>query len=118
VVFGGPAPLVIEDIEDVGDRIVVRARTPLVAVACPERGVVTARLHGLCERPVADLPVDARRVQVMVLVRRLVCPTFRMPPDVPRAGPGVSCSVISGGLRAFRRLRSESHLFSLDARHV
>lgn len=73
--FGGLAPLVIEKVEDAGDRIVVRASTPLTAVACPDCGVLTARVHGLHERTVGDLPVDARRVQVVVRVRRLVCPT-------------------------------------------
>jgi transposase len=76
VVFGGLAPLLIDKVEDAGDRIVVRARTPLVAVACPDCGVLTARVHGLHERTVGDVPVDTRRVQVMVLVRRLVCPTL------------------------------------------
>jgi transposase len=75
VVFGGLAPLVIEKVEDAGDWIVVRARTPPVAVACPDCGVSTARVHGLYERTVGDVPVDARRVQIVVRVRRLVCPT-------------------------------------------
>jgi transposase len=32
-------------------------------------------VHGLHERTVSDVPVDGRRVQVVVRVRRLVCPT-------------------------------------------
>ncbi len=75
MVFGGLAPLVLEKVEDAGDRIVVRARTPPVAVACPDCGVLTARVHGLHERTVGDVPLDVRRVQVVVRVRRLVCPT-------------------------------------------
>lgn len=74
--FGGLAPLVIEQVEDGGDLIVVRASTPSVAVACPDCGAATARVHSLCERTVGDVPLDARRVQVVVRVRRLVCPTF------------------------------------------
>ncbi|MBB4940635.1 transposase [Streptosporangium album] len=35
----------------------------------------TTRVHGYHERSVADVPVDARRVLVVVRVRRLVCPT-------------------------------------------
>ncbi|MCT2279297.1 ISL3 family transposase [Micromonospora chalcea] len=73
--FGGLAPLVVEKVEDAGDRIVVRASTPLVAVACPDCGVLTAQVHSLHQRTVGDAPVDARRVQVVVRVRRLVCPT-------------------------------------------
>jgi zinc-finger of transposase IS204/IS1001/IS1096/IS1165 len=73
LVFGGLAPLVIEQVEDAGDGILVRASTPLVAVACPDCGVTTARVHGFHERTVGDVPVDGRRVQVVVRVRRLVC---------------------------------------------
>ena len=89
MVFGGLAPLVIEKVEDVGDRVVVRARTPLVAVACPDCGVATARVHGLHERTVGDVPIDARRVQVLVLVRRLVCPTFGCRRTFREQVPGV-----------------------------
>jgi transposase len=89
VVFGGLAPLVIEKVEDAGDRIVVRASTPLVAVACPDCGVPTARVHGLHERTVGDLPIGARRVQVVVRVRRLVCPTFGCRQTFREQVPGV-----------------------------
>jgi hypothetical protein len=89
VVFGGSAPLVIEKVEDVGDRIVVRASTPMVAVACPDGGVATARVHGLHERTVGDVPLDARRVQVVVRVRRLVCPTFGCRRTFREQVPGV-----------------------------
>jgi transposase len=89
VVFGGLAPLVIEKVEDAGDRVVVRARTPLVAVACPDCGVATARVHGRHERTVGDVPIDARRVQVLVLVRRLVCPTFGCRQTFREQVPGV-----------------------------
>ncbi len=85
----GLAPLVIEKVEDAGDRIVVRARTPPVAVACPDCGVSTARVHGLYERTVGDVPVDARRVQVVVRVRRLVCPTFGCRRTFREQVPGV-----------------------------
>jgi transposase len=74
-VFGGLAPLVMEKVEDAGDRIIVRARTPLVAVACPDCGASTGRVHSLHQRTVGDVPVDGRRVQIVVSVRRLVCPT-------------------------------------------
>lgn len=89
MVFGGLAPLVIEQVEDVGDQIVVRASTPLVAVACPDCGVPTARVHGLYERTVGDVPVDARRVQMVVRVRRLVCPTFGCRRTFLEQAPGV-----------------------------
>ena len=89
MVFGGLAPLVIEKVEDAGDRIVVRARTPSGAVTCPDCGVPTARVHGLHERTVGDVPVDARRVQIVVRVRRLVCPTFGCRQTFREQVPGV-----------------------------
>ncbi|ONH24449.1 ISL3 family transposase [Pseudofrankia asymbiotica] len=75
VAFSGLAPLVIEDVVVEGDLIRVRARTPEVAAACPTCGNVSSRVHGFGLRTVADLPVDERRVVVVVRVRRLVCPT-------------------------------------------
>ncbi len=87
--FGGLAPLVIEGVEDAGDRIVVRARTPPVAVACPDCGAVTARVHGMHKRTLGDVPVDARRVQIVVRVRRLVCPTYGCRQTFREQVPGV-----------------------------
>jgi transposase len=74
-VFSGLAPLVVTAVEDGGDRIVVRARTPEGPVPCPDCEVPSVRVHGYHQRTVADVPVDARRVAVVVQVRRLVCPT-------------------------------------------
>ncbi|MFJ2034307.1 ISL3 family transposase, partial [Streptosporangium sp. NPDC087985] len=75
VVFSGLSPLVVEDVADEGEHIRVRARTPDGSVACPRCGAETTRVHGYHERSVADVPVDARRVLVVVRIRRLVCPT-------------------------------------------
>jgi len=80
---------VIEKVEEAGDTIVVRARTPLAAVACPDCGVPSARVHGLHERTVGDVPVDVRRVQIVVRVRRLVCPTFGCRQTFREQIPGV-----------------------------
>ena len=73
-VFSGLSALVIEDVEDAGEVICVRARTPGGAVACPGCGTETARVHGYHERTAADVPVDGRRVLVRVRVRRMRCP--------------------------------------------
>lgn len=78
-----------DKVEDAGDRIVVRASTPLVAVACPDCGVPTARVHGMHERTVGDVPVDGRRVLIVVRVRRLVCPTFGCRRTFRERVPGV-----------------------------
>ena len=73
-VFSGLSALVIEDVEDAGEVIVVRARTRDEAVACPGCGTETARVHEYRERTVADVPADGRRVLVKVRVRRMRCP--------------------------------------------
>ncbi len=73
-VFSGLSSLVMEDVVDEGERIVVRARTPLDSAVCPVWGL-SGRVHGYHWRTVADVPVDGRRVVVCVRVRRLVCPT-------------------------------------------
>jgi transposase len=75
-VFSGLSALVIEDVEDAGDEIVVRAGTRAGAVACPGCGAETGRVHGYHERTAADVPVDGRRVVVKVRARRMRCPAL------------------------------------------
>ncbi len=79
-VFSGLSGLVIEDVEDAGDVIAVRAGTPGGPVACPDCGTETARVHGYHERTAADVPAGGRRVLVRVRVRRMRCPV----PGCPR----------------------------------
>jgi transposase len=74
IVFSGLSALVIEDVEDAGEVIVVRARTRSGAVACPGCGAETPRVHGYHERTPADVPLDGRRVLVKVRARRMRCP--------------------------------------------
>jgi transposase len=75
-VFSGLSALVIDDVEDAGDVICVRARTRDGVVACPGCGAGTARVHEYHERTAADVPVDGRRVLVRVRVRRMRCPAL------------------------------------------
>jgi transposase len=75
-VFSGLSVLVIDDVEDAGEAIRVRARTRGGAVACPGCGTETSRAHGYQERTAADVPVDGRRVLVKVKVRRMRCPVL------------------------------------------
>ncbi|EIV92892.1 transposase family protein [Frankia sp. QA3] len=75
VAFSGLSPLVVEEVIDDGELIRVRTRTPDAPATCPGCGVETSRVHGYHLRTVVDLPVDERRVVVVVRVRRLVCPT-------------------------------------------
>ena len=89
-VFSGLSALVIEDVEDAGEVICVRARTRDGAVACPGCGTETARVHGYHERTAADVPVDGRRVLVRVRVRRMRCPVPGCPVQTFREQvPGV-----------------------------
>ena len=75
-VFSGLSALVIEDVEDAGDMIVVRAATRDEPVPCPDCGTQTARVHGYYDRTAADVPVDGRRVIVKMRVRRMRCPVL------------------------------------------
>jgi transposase len=89
-VFSGLSALVIEDIEDAGEVICVRARTRDRAAACPGCGTETARGHEYRERTVADVPADGRRVLVKVRVRRMRCPVTGCPRQTFREQvPGV-----------------------------
>lgn len=84
MVFSGLCPLVIDD---EGERIVVRARTPQDMAPCPACGVSSGRVHGYHLRTVADVPVDGR--QVVVRVRRLACPTRGCRHTFRKQVPGV-----------------------------
>jgi len=89
-VFSGLSALVIEDVEDAGEVICVRARTRDEAVACPACGTQTARVHEYRERTVADVPAGGRRVVVKVRVRRMRCPVTGCPRQTFREQvPGV-----------------------------
>jgi transposase len=89
-VFSGLSALVIEDVQDAGEVIYVRARTRDQAVACPGCGTRTTRVHGYHERTAADVPVDGRRVLVRVRARRMRCPVLGCPRQTFREQvPGV-----------------------------
>src|SRR6266567_8019476 len=89
IVFSGLSALVIEDVEDAGDVICVRARTRDGAVACPACGAETARVHGL---PRADGRGCSRRRPPRPGPG--AGPADALPgaglqgTDLPRAGPG------------------------------
>jgi transposase len=89
-VFSGLSALVIEDVQDAGEVICVRARTRDQAVACPGCGTQTSRVHGYHERTAADVPVDGRRVLVQIRARRMRCPVLGCPRQAFREQvPGV-----------------------------
>ena len=76
IVFAGLSALVIEDVEDEGGLVVVRARTKGAAVPCPGCRAETSRVHGYYERTAADVPVGGRRVALKLRARRLRCPVL------------------------------------------
>jgi transposase len=94
-VFSGLSALVVEDVEDAGDMICVRARTRAGAVACPGCGAETARVHEYRERTVADVPVDGRRV----LVRRMRCPALNCKMQTSASRSRASWTITSGASR-------------------
>lgn len=89
-VFSGLSALIVEGVTDGGEAIPVSARTRDDPVPCPACGQPTRRVHGFHGRVVADVPVDGRRVVVLVRVRRLVCPVLGCPRQTFREQvPGV-----------------------------
>jgi transposase len=75
MIFSGLSPLVVDEVADEGELIRAHARTAVGSVACPDCGARSTRVHAYHERFVDDVAVDARRVLVVVRVRRLVCVT-------------------------------------------
>ena len=72
-VFSGLSPLVIDEVSDEGTWIRIQASTPGGPRNCPTCGTATSQVHAYEHRVVADIPVDARRVAIVVVVRRLKC---------------------------------------------
>ena len=98
-VFSGLSALVLEDVEDAGDVICVRARTRHGAVTCPGCGAGTARVHEYRERTAADVPADGRRVLVRVRIRRMRCPALDCQVQTSASRSPASRSVTSGASR-------------------
>jgi hypothetical protein len=73
VLFPQLSCLLIDEVVEHGTVLLVRARTPVVAVACPQCGQPTARVHAYHRRRLTDLPAAGRGVVVELRVRRLAC---------------------------------------------
>jgi transposase len=89
MVFSGLSPLILERVDDDGERIVVHARTANHPAPCPGCGVGSVRVHSYHQRTVTDLPVDGRCVTVRVRVRRLLCSTVDCRRSFREQVPGV-----------------------------
>jgi len=51
----------------------IECRSTAVDAACPRCGAVSSRVHGWCERSLADVPVGGRKVLLVLRVRRMLC---------------------------------------------
>lgn len=58
---------------EVGDRLVINARTRGRWKACPDCGTRSSRVHSYYQRRADDLPVNGERVELRITVRRFRC---------------------------------------------
>ncbi|GAA4923242.1 transposase family protein [Nonomuraea thailandensis] len=65
--------LVLDQVEDLGGRLRIAARTAAELVACRGCGTPSARVHDRCWRRLQDLACGGRPVQVELEVRRFIC---------------------------------------------
>ncbi|GAA2420955.1 hypothetical protein GCM10010404_93930 [Nonomuraea africana] len=61
------------EVEDVGDTVLIAARTVAAKASCPECGLPSARVHSRYRRTVWDLATCGRPVKVELEVRRFFC---------------------------------------------
>src|SRR5260370_35601436 len=71
----------VEQVEDTGDAVVIRARCRAAQARCPARGAVSSRVHAGYGRVVADGAAGGRPVLIALSVRRFRCPE----PSCPKA---------------------------------
>jgi transposase len=71
--------LVLDEIEDTGAQLRLRARTSTPEAACPGCGGSSRRVHAWHVRRLTDLPVAGRSLVVELRVRRLVCAATQCP---------------------------------------
>src|SRR5260370_2791897 len=71
----------VDQVEDTGDAVVIRARCRAAQARCPARGAVSSRVHAGYGRVVADGAAGGRPVLIALSVRRFRCPE----PSCPKA---------------------------------
>lgn len=64
----------VEQVEDTGDAVVIRARCRAARARCPACGSLSSRVHGGYARTVADGAAGGRPVLIVLAVRRFRCP--------------------------------------------
>ncbi len=77
--FPGLSSLILDEVEDTGTVLRLRARTTTPEAVCPRCGGVSRRVHARHLRRLVDLPVAGRGVVVELQVRRLVCAVTQCP---------------------------------------
>ena len=71
--------MVIEEVEETGAVVRLRARTAVPDGVCPSCGHGSRRAHAWHVRRLADLPVAGRNVVIDLRVRRLTCDNIECP---------------------------------------
>jgi len=69
----------VEQVEDTGDAVVIRARCRAAQARCPACGAVSSRVHAGYARVVADGAAGGRPVLIALSVRRFRCPESSCP---------------------------------------
>jgi zinc-finger of transposase IS204/IS1001/IS1096/IS1165 len=77
--FPGLSSLVVDEVDDSGTVLRLRARTSTPKAVCPRCGGGSRRVHAWHLRRLTDLPVAGRGLVVELQVRRLVCPVAHCP---------------------------------------
>ena len=74
-----PGGLKAEQIELVGDMILVHSASSSAAAVCPRCGVVSRHVHSRYRRRLADLPAHGRTVSLVLVARRFRCRSAHCP---------------------------------------
>jgi hypothetical protein len=70
---GRRAFTVVDEVDDAGTVVRLRARTTAVAGMCPRCGGASRRVHAWHVRRLTDLPVAGRSLVIELRLRRLIC---------------------------------------------
>ena len=81
MLFPHVSGLRVDQVEDTGDAVVIRACCRAAQARCPACGAVSSRVHGGYARVVADGAAGGRPVLIALSVRRFRCPG----PSCPKA---------------------------------
>lgn len=68
-----PAGLKADQVEFVGNTILIHSRSSKAAAACPHCGTISRHVHSRYRRRPADFPAHGRKVELVLLVRRFRC---------------------------------------------